>query len=236
MTRRIRRTSLDRRIFVLLTTMALAALPAAACPRMADDPPAPPRGTEAAAPPAANNGRGDAIVASGVLTREKDCQLLRTPSGLTYVLLGRLKGSAAGARVRVSGRRGGKTDCRQGPSLLVESVRPETYEPAARQPGQPAAPTGETVQLPNTHTDDAAMGKTAKMGKAKRMQVTGTLTREGVECPLLRTAKGAIYTLAGDLKGFQTGARVTVTGTRAEASICQQGTTIDVQDVRRAPR
>ncbi len=73
----------------------------------------------------------------------------------------------------------------------------------------------------------------AKLGKAKRLQVTGTLTREGVECPVLRTAKGRIYTLAGDLKGWKTGDRVTVTGALAQGSTCQQGTTIDVQDVRR---
>jgi Protein of unknown function (DUF5818) len=82
--------------------------------------------------------------------------------------------------------------------------------------------------------DDARMGKA---GRAKRLQVTGTLAREGVQCPILRTAKGGIYTLAGDLKGFQTGARVTVTGTQASAAgVCQRGPTIAVESVRPATR
>jgi hypothetical protein len=79
--------------------------------------------------------------------------------------------------------------------------------------------------------DDA--GGPAK-AKGKPLRVTGRLT-QGVECPALRTADGKIYTLAGNLKGWKTGDRVTVTGTLAQASTCQQGTTIDVKDVR-APK
>ena len=141
------------------------------------------------------------------------------------MLIGRLTQATPGARVRVSGRRGGRTACSQGPSILVDAVRPEG---APAPPGEgPAAPSTGIVRLPNRHLDDA------EAGKAKRMQVTGTLTREGVECPVLRTAKGAVFTLAGDLKGFKTGERVTVTGTLAEASICQQGMTIDVREIGR---
>jgi hypothetical protein len=186
----------------------------------------------AAGAPTAAPDRGDAIVASGVLAREGDCQLLRTPSGETYVLIGRITQETAGGRVKVTGRRGGKTACRQGPSILVDGVRPEEGAPAARQPGQPA-PQGPMAFHGPGPMDDA---RTGSLGKAKRLQVTGTLTREGIECPVLRTAKGRIYTLSGDLRGFQTGDRVTVAGTQAQASICQQGLTIEVASVRRAPR
>jgi len=214
---------LDRALSTLLCAAALLALPATACAGDRDQP----QGTEPAAAAAAAPGRRAGIVASGVLSREKDCQLLRTPSGLTYVLIGRLTQSTSGARVRVSGMPGGKTACRQGPSILVEAVRPEVLEPAARQPGDPVVPGPGMVRQENRHLDEAAPGK------AKRIQRTGVLTREGVECPILRTAKGGIFTLAGDLKGFKTGERVTVTGTLAEASICQQGTTIDVREIGR---
>ena len=78
---------------------------------------------------------------------------------------------------------------------------------------------------------------TAPHPPAKRVEsvtVTGTLTDEGVECRALRGDDGARYTLTGDLKGFKTGDRVTVTGTTAEVSTCQQGTTIAVQTIERA--
>lgn len=67
------------------------------------------------------------------------------------------------------------------------------------------------------------------------IQVTGVLTEEGVECPALRDRDGELYTLAGDTGRFRPGDPVTVRGTRAEASICQQGTTINVQSIERAP-
>jgi hypothetical protein len=61
--------------------------------------------------------------------------------------------------------------------------------------------------------------------------VSGTLTRQGVECPTMRGDDGRTYSLAGDIRGFYPGDRVTVDGVIAEMSICQQGTTIDVRRV-----
>lgn len=69
-----------------------------------------------------------------------------------------------------------------------------------------------------------------------RVQVTGVLTREGVECPALRDDDGELYTLAGDLGDFGPGDRVHVHGTVAEVSICQQGTTIRVESISRPGR
>jgi len=115
----------------------------------------------------------------------------------------------------------------------TESKPADQYVPAERQPGQPAPPTGEMVHR-ESHQLDEGKPAAPPEGRSKPIQVTGRLTREGVECPALRTAKGKIYTLAGDLKGFHAGDRVTVTGTLAQASICQQGTTIDVRAIRRA--
>lgn len=63
------------------------------------------------------------------------------------------------------------------------------------------------------------------------VEVTGVLTDEGVECPALRADSGDLYTLAGDTGRFGSGDRVEVTGTVAEVSICQQGTTISVENI-----
>jgi len=101
-------------------------------------------------------------------------------------------------------------------------------QPAAIQPGEPPPATGNMISHRVYQMDDA--GGPAKP-RGKTLRVTGRLT-QGVECPVLRTADGKIYTLAGKLKGWKTGDRVTVTGTLAQASTCQQGTTIDVLDIR----
>jgi LysM repeat protein len=69
-----------------------------------------------------------------------------------------------------------------------------------------------------------------------RVDVTGTLTREGAECPAMRGDDGRLYTLAGDIGDFIAGDRVRVQGRIAEASYCQQGTTINVTRVEDASR
>ena len=67
-----------------------------------------------------------------------------------------------------------------------------------------------------------------------RLTVTGTLTRQGVECQAMRGDDGVTYTLAGDLGNFRPGDRVEVTGRRAQMSTCMQGTTIQVNRIRSA--
>ncbi len=61
--------------------------------------------------------------------------------------------------------------------------------------------------------------------------VEGLLTDEGVTCPALRGDDGELYTLAGDIGDLQPGQRVRVSGQLPEASICMQGTTIEVEDI-----
>lgn len=63
--------------------------------------------------------------------------------------------------------------------------------------------------------------------------VEGRITAEGVECPAMRDDADRLYTLAGAPDWVQTGQRVRVEGTIAEISICQQGTTITVEQIRR---
>lgn len=69
---------------------------------------------------------------------------------------------------------------------------------------------------------------------AERLNVTGTLIRGGVECPLLRADNGRVYSLAGDTGGFGLGDRVLVEGRLAEVSICMQGPTLQVRRISEA--
>jgi hypothetical protein len=65
--------------------------------------------------------------------------------------------------------------------------------------------------------------------------VTGTLSKEGVECPALRGDDGKLYTLSPpDSGAFGPGDRVTVAGTVAEMSTCMQGTTLIVTSIAAA--
>ena len=65
--------------------------------------------------------------------------------------------------------------------------------------------------------------------------VTGTLSKEGAECPALRGDDGKLYTLADPKAGgFGPGDRVRVAGMVAEISTCQQGTTIAVKEITAA--
>jgi LysM repeat protein len=68
------------------------------------------------------------------------------------------------------------------------------------------------------------------------LTLTGTLTREGVECQAMRGDDGRLYTLSGaDLSGLAAGDRVQVGGYRQTVSTCQQGTTIAVRWIWAAP-
>ncbi len=50
--------------------------------------------------------------------------------------------------------------------------------------------------------------------------------------PGLLTDESVLYTLAGDLSGFEAGDRVTVEGGIAESTLCPQGATIEVLRIR----
>lgn len=66
------------------------------------------------------------------------------------------------------------------------------------------------------------------------VRLTGRLV-DGVECPALSADDGNLYPLAlTDGDQFQAGERVEVVGTEAEASICVEGTAIEVQSIRQA--
>ena len=76
-------------------------------------------------------------------------------------------------------------------------------------------------------------GQTAGAPAGERVTVTGVMTGEGVECPVLRGDDGKLYALLGDIGDVREGDRVEVTGRVAEMSFCMQGTPLEVASIER---
>lgn len=91
-----------------------------------------------------------------------------------------------------------------------------------------------TCQQGTTIVVEDIKGDKSKGDENRSVTLVGTLTNEGVECQAFRTSDGQLYTLTGDLGGFQVGDRVRVVGKVAEVSTCQQGTTLSVQSISKA--
>jgi hypothetical protein len=80
-----------------------------------------------------------------------------------------------------------------------------------------------------------SQGDGSKSQPSGAISVTGTLSKEGVECQALRGDDGQLYTFASSKLGaFGAGDRVRVEGTKAEVSTCMQGVTIDVTSISAA--
>jgi LysM repeat protein len=129
------------------------------------------------------------------------CPAMRGDDGRLYTLTGRTGSLRSGDRIEVTGVRATASICQQGVTIAVEQLRRIGWAPAP-------APT------PTPGID-----------------VTGTITREGVTCLAMRGDDGRLYTLAGDTRGIRPGERVRVVGRRAEVSNCQQGITIDADRI-----
>ena len=69
----------------------------------------------------------------------------------------------------------------------------------------------------------------------RSLLVRGWITDEGVECTAMRGEEGELYTLVGVLGDASPGESVEVAGTISEISMCQQGLTVDVSQLRRSP-
>ena len=67
------------------------------------------------------------------------------------------------------------------------------------------------------------------------VRLRGRVTNEGSECTTMRGVGDVLFTLLGELGSPAPDARVTVEGTLAETSICQQGLTIAVTKIQVAP-
>ena len=64
------------------------------------------------------------------------------------------------------------------------------------------------------------------------IRLRGRITNEGAECTTMRGTGDVLYTLTGNLGSPPPDARVTVEGTIAETSTCQQGLTIAVTRIQ----
>jgi len=82
-------------------------------------------------------------------------------------------------------------------------------------------------------TLQAGAGGAAEQPREGQLRIVGEVTDEGVECPAVRTRDGELYTLAGAPGWVEPGVRVEVEGPVAEMSICMQGTTLQVEQIRR---
>ena len=76
---------------------------------------------------------------------------------------------------------------------------------------------------------------TGRPGRPDRgmISVSGTLTRQGVECPTMRGDDGRTYSLSGNLRNFRPGDRVSVEGRISEFSSCQHGVAVEVRGFSR---
>lgn len=64
------------------------------------------------------------------------------------------------------------------------------------------------------------------------MTIEGVLTGEGVECPVVRTEEGKLYTLSGSVPDtLSIGDAVIVAGHIATVSFCMQGTTLVIESI-----
>lgn len=144
---------------------------------------------------------------TGTITAEGvTCPAMRGDDGRLYTLAGEIGQLRPGTRVHVMGFRTRTSICQQGITIDVERLRRIGFED-------------------DFEDDDEG-----------EIEVSGTITSEGVTCLAMRGDDGRLYTLSGDTGGFGPGDRVRVEGARAEVSICQQGITIDVIRVRPAWR
>ena len=81
-----------------------------------------------------------------------------------------------------------------------------------------------------------ALAPAVQAQPAGTISVTGTLTDAGVQCRAMLGDDGVTYTMRRGraLAEFRTGDRIRVTGGIAQASICQQGTTIESPTIEKA--
>ncbi len=200
-----------------------------------------------AGPTAVPAGDSGKIRAAGTLNVEGRCRILTDDQGNQYALVGNLGSFTTGDRISVTGTRGAPSSCLEGTTIRVESARPDLPRGASLQPSRRRAQLPGLPELPENPENPAPRlagftgfsgfaGGPAPLERVRKGSITvrGTLTGEGVECQALRGSDGRLYTLTGNLHGLAVGDKVRVTGSVAEVSTCQQGTTLVVEQIRLA--
>jgi hypothetical protein len=197
-----------------------------------------------AGPTAVTAGDSGKIRAAGTLNVEGRCRILTDDQGNQYALVGNLGSFTTGDRISVTGTRGAPSSCIEGTTIRVESARPDLPRGASLQPSQrragipdlPALAENPETAAPRLAGFSGFAGGPAPLERVRKGSITvrGKLTGEGVECQALRGSDGRLYTLTGNLHGLAVGDKVRVTGSVAEVSTCQQGTTLVVEQIRLA--
>lgn len=81
---------------------------------------------------------------------------------------------------------------------------------------------------------DVAMQEEKAITVEEERPIAEGIVEEGVECPLLRTEDGALYSMSGALvAGLRPGERVRIFGERMDLSRCMQGSPVRVRRVVR---
>ena len=135
----------------------------------------------------------------------------------------------------------------------------EAVDPLALQPGQklalPVAPaeageeSAQRVDASPAHSSEQATTAPDDMDRQgapaaeesvrsepvpERLALEGRI-QNGVECPILRTPDGALYSLVSQSYGFTPGDYVTIEGEAVEMSFCDQGNTVRVTSMTAKP-
>lgn len=136
-----------------------------------------------------------------------ECSTLTTADGDVWSLTSADIGFTTGEYVRVRGERKAAAFCQQGQGTL------------------------EVVSL--NEIDRGGNGRDAP--RDDRITLEGRV-QEGVECMVLKTRDGDIWSLTSDDVRFTEGEFVRVSGQQAEMSFCQQGIgTVSVEEIREVP-
>ncbi len=126
------------------------------------------------------------------------------------IAFGNLRGTPEGIATGVANNRG----------VLKQTVK----VPAGLKSGASGVFIVETVDGRLRLASDAFTIADPGPPPGTKIDVTGTLSNEGVECPALRGDDGALYTLTDPIAGgFRPGDRIHVTGKVAGMSTCIQG-------------
>jgi hypothetical protein len=161
-------------------------------------------------------GRGIVHLAGEVTAEGLRCTALRGDDGRLYTLEGDVFGVRPGDDVQVAARVVRNSACRQGTTLAVHDLRfLDRADPWRddRWDPRPVYGPGGGIRL------------------GEYVEIDGRLTDESWDCRTMRGRDDRLFSLLGDLEGFDPGDRVEVDGRLAYGTGCP-GTTIRVDDVR----
>lgn len=162
------------------------------------------------------------------LTVEVDAREAEPGGTATVRVSGLPPRAAVSVEAEPANGRGGGTDgdaqANRNGTALVEIDIPRRARPGERWTLDVTDDRDRTIGGATFRIADAAVAD-------EPLRLIGILTDEDDECPTLRARSGAVYALAGRLRGFRAGDRVVVTGRPVERSSCAADTTVTVDRI-----